>query len=107
MTVADILERAADLIEPEGKWTQQFYARDASGSRVPEYTANAVCWCASGAILRTAGDWTSTECGAAHRFLVSAVGASIPEWNDAPGRTQAEVVSALREAAAKAREAGK
>ena len=31
-------------------------------------------------------------------------GSRISEWNDAPGRTQAEVVSALRDAAGKGKE---
>ena len=109
--VADVLERAADLVEPEGAWTQEAYARTAS--RTPlgwGAHPSAVCWCALGAIdAQQAGPiWAR-----AAYMLADAVGAKrtrfnseIGAWNDAPHRTQAEVVAKLREAAALAREQG-
>lgn len=108
MSAADILEKAADLIEPEGAWTRFVFARDASGRRVSEQDPSATCWCAAGAITVTAGGGFFGE-GAwkARSALLEALGAGIiPNWNDAPDRTQAEVVAKLREAAEKAREQG-
>lgn len=78
-----ILRAAADLIEPEGRWTQGSY-------------------------------WRSAPEGASHlhvdrfiRKVLPAVGTEYThEWNDAPGRTQAEVVAKLRAAAALAEAEG-
>jgi hypothetical protein len=39
----------------------------------------------------------------AYPFMELVVGADVADWNDAEGRTQAEVVAALRAAAEKAR----
>lgn len=95
MNVADILDRAADLIEPEGAWIQGFFSNRCGGH------------CMAGAILEVA-DLTDIS---TLRVAVEAVLPAPPEeraeritwWNDEPGRTQAEVVAKLREAAAKAR----
>ncbi|UIJ43764.1 hypothetical protein LZK98_11745 [Sphingomonas cannabina] len=99
LSVADVLERAADLIEPEGKWTQK------NGG------VRGVCWCASTAIGAAHPDGIALD---AQRFFANLIspggGLAIVRiwcWNDAPERTQAEVVAKLREAAALAREQGK
>lgn len=113
-TVADILTAAADLIEPEGRWTQGHTARDRDGRVVPCDARNAFCYCAIGALWRAGGLARLTE---ARTALAQALGyhadkynrwrgkAPVPCWNDAPERTQAEVVAALRAAAEKARTA--
>jgi hypothetical protein len=86
MDIADALERAADLIEPEGAWGQGFYRR--RDGRL----------CAADAIWLIEGRrWDD-----AFRFFTEFVG-PVGTWNDAPERTQAEVVAKLREAAVKAR----
>lgn len=103
MNTADILDQAADLIEPEGAWTQGWFARDRHGHKVPTWSPDAVCWCAIGAILRAAN--LPSVAGAARSHIFSLVG-PIPDFNDAPERTQAEVVAKLREAAALARQGG-
>lgn len=99
LTVAEVLERAADLIEPEGRWRQK------NGG------VRGACWCASTAIDAAHPDGFAPD---AQRFLANLVspGAGLAivrvwYWNDAPERTQAEVVAKLREAAALAREQGK
>jgi hypothetical protein len=97
LSVADVLERAANLIEPEGAWTKEDYVGP-SGT----------CWCVLGAIKR-AGDFAN-DLNPAAEALRAALGVGyggIPDWNDAPERTQDEVVAKLREAAALAREQGK
>jgi len=106
-TVADILTEAADLIEPEGAWTQGSWWLTNSGK--PTMTARyAACMCVEGAIAKAAGI-------APNRVYAHPAGIALmdvvpnnwelPEWNDAPERTQAEVVAALRAAAEKARTA--
>jgi hypothetical protein len=117
LSVADVLERAADLIEPEGAWTQHAFSRNADGSvdRGGEedddgIADNPVCWCALGAIATAAGvdlSFSGFPNNGIVKDAASAFRAVEPypvDWNDAPGRTQAEVVSKLREAAALARE---
>ena len=117
-TVADILTAAADLIEPEGRWTQGEQARNKRGQRVSDSACNAVCFCASGAIWRAARRAGITGLSSpngkaideAHRALSEIVNRpshamSVPDWNDRPTRTQGEVVAALRAAAEKARTA--
>ncbi|GAA0729863.1 DUF6197 family protein [Sphingomonas japonica] len=107
LTVAEVLDRAADLIEPQGAWTQYYYALDAYG-RETYYAKEATCFCALGAISVACGAEPSEEEGTGpQKLLWKLIGAvPISEWNDAPERTQAEVVAKLREAAALAREQG-
>jgi hypothetical protein len=86
LSVADVLDRAADRLEPEGAWGDH---------------------CASTAIDSVSqGDWRLGS--QANNFFARYIGSGsdrfgVWSWNDAPERTQSEVVSALREAAAKAR----
>jgi hypothetical protein len=95
---SEVLSRAADLIEPEGAWTQGSYGRTADGSSVYYDDPNAVCFCLRGALRRVdpTGSWM--EYAANHRLSAA--------WNDAFGRTQAEVVSALRQASQLAKSEG-
>lgn len=106
--VADILERAAKLIEPEGAWTQGSFASAASGKPTGSiWNDNASCFCIRGAIARIAGALYSGAAIFATRVILGNDDqAALARWNDAPERTQAEVVAKLREAAAKAREQG-
>jgi hypothetical protein len=100
--VAEILERAADLIEPEGAWVQGAFKRLREGSGV------SYCYCAAGALIEVASSDSAYD--EARRFLNAQLprpsdpeDSAVIAFNDADGRTQAEVVAALREAAAKAR----
>ena len=111
----DVLRQAADLLEPEGAWTQGAFSRNADGSvdfggeeGEPDGVAvSPVCWCALGAIAHvTKSDPTRasvfTRLGPlwpAINGLQSVVGQEIDEWNDEPERSQADVVAKLREAA--------
>lgn len=100
MNVSEILSKAADLIEPEGAWTQGSAARDANGHEIDPQSREAACWCVYGALDRVAGDRFQRGIG----FIEEATGqVLISVWNDAPERTQAEVVAKLREAAELAR----
>ena len=96
--VAAVLLAAADLIEPEGRWVQVSFASDRHGLEVGVKSPYAVCFCALGAIQRVAQD--TVDEGPAYAALKRVVRGPISNWNDADGRTQAEVVAALRAAAA-------
>ncbi len=89
--------------EPEGAWCQRSAARDRRGRSVKPESDAAVCWCAMGAINRVVGDGLSFDIYAARFALRETIRVQyIAGWNDDKTRTQAEVVTALRNAAAMA-----
>ena len=98
--IAEVLRAAADLVEPEGAWTRGVYARGKDGQQVDPQSRRATCWCGVGAIIR-AGGWDSVF--RAEKFLRVAARYrsqdALPHWQDRKGRTQADVVAALRKAA--------
>lgn len=97
-TVADVLEAAADLIEPEGRWAQDIFYKRGD------------CYCLVGALREAAGAGSAiaVERGPIADAVHAARGPDdrvmLHDWNDAPGRTQAEVVAKLREAASLSRQ---
>jgi len=93
MTPTEILIAAREKIE-QG-WTQKTYARSEDGDSVAYNSLDAVCWCPIGAIVAVnrsrAGD-------RAIEILAEAVEVTtsrLTEWNDAPDRTQDEVIIAF------------
>lgn len=92
MKVSEILSKAADLIEPEGKWTKMFY--ETHDGR----------FCAYGAIDYVCHSEYQSVRRAAERLRDVIGSTHIAPWNDAPERTQAEVVAALRQASTLAKE---
>lgn len=107
--VSEILSRAADLIEPEGCWTQEAERRNAAGQDIdadvdpadPDSDCEAVCWCMAGAIVAVSP--LSILRWDALGAVKDVIGEDyIPDWNDDDTRTQAEVVAALRAASQKA-----
>lgn len=103
MTIADVLERAAELLSRPGAWTQGTLFRDAKGKELQVSSAGKSCFCMAGALVECGGPWS-----AAWSFLDDILpkadkGNATAAFNDASGRTQDEVVAKLREAAALAR----
>ena len=89
MSVADVLHRAADLIERRG-WRQ-------GAARM----SNRHCYCALDALEAVCSDRPGQV--AAFSVLIDTLGvSSLTGWNDTPGRTKAEVVAAFRDAAERA-----
>jgi len=92
VTTLEILVKARELIAEPERWTQGAFARDEHGfSRYVcpgefDYT----CYCASGA-LRAAGGYTTHPAYNA----IHTGGPAVCVWNDAPGRTHAEVLAAF------------
>jgi hypothetical protein len=105
--VAGVLNAAADLLDKPGAWIQHAWARDSAG-RIVDFgdEPKAACWCADGAFEKVLGR-RYVEHGDLRANLQAAFiavhGCSPMGFNDAPKRTQSEVVQALR-AAAKASE---
>lgn len=103
-TAKQILEEARTLVEKG--WCQRDYARTAAG--------NGVCWdsllackfCSSGALIRV-GHQSRTHglvppfLKAQAAFLQVIESPDIALWNDAPGRTQADVLAAFDKAIAR------
>lgn len=98
LCVADVLERAADLIEPKGAWTQGELARDIRREPTDPDEPDAACWCLEGALQKVCGRHEAYQ--AVRRVVAEP---SLWGWNDDPNRTQEEVVAALRRAATLAR----
>lgn len=94
MKPSEVLAKAADLIEPEGRWCQKAYH---SGE----------ARCAVGAIVHI-GEQNGGHQSATTEIFIRAIcpDFAISTWNDREGRTQAEVVSALRKASELARSEG-
>lgn len=103
-TIAGVLEKAADLIEPEGAWTQGASFRDKLGAMVEGDNPNKASQCLVGAVSVVCG-FHYDAAAEVFAFLELRLGEDAADWNDAPERTQAEVVAKLREAAAAARKA--
>ena len=93
--VLDVLKAARELISVPERWTQGHFARDASGNLVNSSNPAAVCWCVYGATMAAARRVGTTTEGAAEadRALEETFGGDdLDIWNDAPGRTHAEVL---------------
>jgi len=93
LSVADVFARAADLIEPEGAWIQGSFCGGQEG-----------CFCLVGAVGhvigngRWPGSYEAEGYVSSHWPFEGECAEDVEEWNDTPGRTQAEVVARLREA---------
>lgn len=103
MTALKILQGVRELLSDEKRWTRGSYARDRLGRTTHSTSESAVCWCLIGAL----GKITNHERGArsAERALERVArrrGREFPaEWQDADGRTHAEVLALLDEAIAR------
>lgn len=52
----DVLKGAREILSDPEKWTTHVSAQNGLGDPVPPLSANAVCWCAVGAIQKVAGE---------------------------------------------------
>ena len=113
---AEVLEKGAKILSADGAWTQRTFARDALGNAYEGYGEQgdirdfgAQCFCVFGALAMAEGAKDPEEARRGHKALMRHLDlpfvARIADWNDAACRTQAEVVAALRSAAALARAA--
>jgi hypothetical protein len=97
-TVADVLDRAADVIAERGLCKRDYEGRDGSvcavGAIRVAVTGRARTGFSLGQFVtyKSASDWAS-----------DVVGSPVARWNDAQERTADEVIAALREAARRER----
>lgn len=101
MDAAGVLGETRKLIE--FGWSRGSDARDGSGAPVPPGHPDATAWSLLGALGMVAaeGDVGLEELATALAALAELiVDPSLSNWNDAPGRTQAEVLATLDRAAA-------
>lgn len=108
-SVSEVLAAAADLISAPDAWTQGQCARGDDEAWPFPADDSATCWCGVGAVMRIAycrlGQSSQVEADAIEMLhgLAKQRGLSaFAAFNDAPERTQAEVVDALRQAARQA-----
>lgn len=102
MNASMILESARALLASKGMWTQGAFARNRKGLSTSPHGKKACSFCMVGAIDSVSYGERGNM--AAIRLLrgVLPKGATIGVWNDAPGRTQGEVLSAFDRAIRKA-----
>ena len=81
--------------KPE-RWTQEDFAFNADGHGTDYRDSRAACWCLSGAAMRCDGSR-----GRLSKVLRFKTLTAMEKWNDAPGRTFAEVDARLAEAEAR------
>lgn len=96
----DTITKASELLRAcvGMPWCQEFYAYDKDGKTCGAWMGEAVTFCSLGRIQNKANGQDNrialeheAELALAHVLGVS----NVPNWNDAPGRTQAEVDDAF------------
>lgn len=98
MTTVELLKAARERVAKG--WCQGWFAKDAAGEETLEELGDACAWCVRGAIYASAkhGEPESVSAEMALHDTLKDSGAALSvvgpleEWNDAPGRTQAEVL---------------
>jgi hypothetical protein len=93
VTVA-VLARARELIVDERRWCKRSFARGWLGIPVPVQSVFARRYCALGAIMR-AGRELGLSVKEAAKALEWQTVRPVPDWNDDPGHTHADVIAAF------------
>ena len=95
MNIADVLQKARDLIATPDNWTQGEYARDGHGHATRPRNSRAVCWCSSGAIMKVMDvDYSPDDALAVlHQAGGFQWDMNIPKWNDSMNRKHSEVLA--------------
>lgn len=99
-TTIEILKEARELIAKEGGWGQGTYARSADGEVSYPTNPDAVCFCTWGALIAVDARQELHRPDGVQPALDNVTGGNFVAFNDAPGRTQAEVVAKFDEAIA-------
>jgi hypothetical protein len=99
MNTVAVIDQAIKLVTLG--WCQRAIARSASGQTVSAWSAAACEWCLAGALsaARHSGGGGPGYIEALNLVgdIIAGMGGAKPieEWNDTPGRTQAEVIAVL------------
>jgi hypothetical protein len=100
--VARVLREARALIDKPEKWCQEVDALTADGDECDARRPEAKCRCISGAIAAVSDPKSSAPTDAAWSLLWNAVDGNPVDWNDAKGRTHADILAAMDRAIASA-----
>ena len=103
MTTIEILKKARDLLSDPERWTQNVGARTAQGIPVSADSKEAVCFCASMAVVKVSNEVTPIHFP---KVLDFDRWSDLFMWNDAPERTHAEILQRFDEAIARLEAAG-
>lgn len=108
--IAQHLKDARALVARPGGWTQGAFAKTAKGIKCDVDEEDAECFCAYGAIRKSASHDMSLRLRMKSLVLTGqdceCVDMSMAIWNDQPNRTQQEVVAAFDAAIALAEAEG-
>lgn len=99
MNAPDILESIGTAFLIPGVWTQEEFARNASGHVVNTGSSDACKFCSLGALMQ----FDSYESNLAYQALCYKVGTYASNWNDAKGQTAENVAATMFELAAELR----
>jgi len=100
MTTKEILIAARAKIERPQDWIQGRFALSSLQNQVKPNSRRASCWCALGAIAAITREDPNDVNDEVYWLLHRAMGLpdnvmAVAIWNDAPGRTHAEVLAAF------------
>lgn len=98
MKPSEILIAARAKIEDPENWIQGVEARAEDGTHVVPWSTDAVCWCAIGSIRSVVG--RCAPYWLARGYLDKTTTGDTAEYNDATGRTHAEILAAFDRAIA-------
>lgn len=88
----------AELLESPERWCQGMNAQNAAGQYALVRSHDACRWCLRGAVALIYGDEMNVAWAKLKEAIGVAPGDSLIPWNDAPERTHAEVLAAVRKA---------
>lgn len=98
----DVLTRTRRRLTPDGAWAKDAWARTVTSIAVDASAPDATCWCLVGALTleaRCAGGGGLLLALAAEAISqtigLETSGLTLEGWNDAPGRTQSDVLGVL------------
>jgi hypothetical protein len=104
--VIEALTRTRQRLTPPRTWAQHAWARTVTSIAVESSSPDATCWCLTGALMLELRE-LDPKCGSSGLAMALACeavaqtigldncGLTLEGWNDAPGRTQSDVLGVL------------
>lgn len=92
-TALDVLRRARERVAKG--WCRRAYARDSAGAECDWDSPAVASVCLSRALGAPCDEHTSAAVNSAFDIVAAEAVSYVHRWNDAPGRTQAEVLALL------------
>lgn len=98
----DDLKAVRELLSVPERWTKDSMARAADGKDIDYASRKARCWCLYGAATKVTNHELirGRDLRDVIRNHIGGPGVTIMTWNDAPGRTHADVLALLDRAIA-------